>query len=203
MVAETVPRYTSQQYLELERAAAFRSEFIAGYIINMAGGSALHDGITINLTALLHGRLRGSPCRPYTANMRMGIREAGAYFYPDLSVVCGEPVFDDEWRDTINNAGIVFEVLSPSTEKYDRGDKSIAYRSLESLREYVLISQEKPHVERYTRQDNGSWLLTEVASLSDTLELPSIDCRIPLSELYEGVEFPPKAPPDMDTSRPR
>ena len=191
MVAQPNPRCTPQEYLKYERAAEFRSEYLDGCIIAMAGASRAHDQICVNITASLHSQLRGKTCEAYTANMRMGVRPANSYFYPDLSVVCGDPVFDDEWQDTVLNPSVAIEVLSPSTEAYDRGDKSAAYRQLESLREYLLVSQDKPRVELYRRGPDDAWTLREWSRLDAAVEMESIHCRILLSGIYERVEFPP------------
>src|SRR5687768_4534321 len=203
MVAQPTPRVTPQEYLKLERDAEFKSEYFRGYILNMAGASPQHDIISGNVFSSLHVQLRGKPCTPYTSNMRMGVRTAEMYFYPDAAVVCGEPTFDDEWSDTILNTTVIFEVLSKSTERFDRGEKSAAYRALPSLKELVLISQHQPTAERYTRQPDNTWLFTEVASIDGTLELPSIDCRIPMADIYERIDFPPPTPPEIDPRIPR
>ena len=197
MVAQAIPRYTAREYLEMERAAESKSEFIHGFVINMAGGSANHDTISVNILSALHSKLRGGPCAPYSSNMRMGVPEANAYFYPDVSVVCGEPIYDSDFADTINNAAVVFEVLSKSTEGYDQGEKSRAWRLLPSLRHLVLVSQDRPHIELYTKTPDGTWNLRDLRSLEEMLELTAIDVQIPMKDIYERVTFGPPELPDQ------
>ena len=199
MVAMPVPRCTPAEYLKYEREAEFRSEFLDGHIVATAGGSPAHDSISGNVFASVHGQLRGGPCRPYTSGMRMGVRPVNSYFYPDVAIVCGEPLFDDDWRDTILNPTVVIEVLSPSTEAFDRGDKFAAFRQLDSLREYVLISQDKRRVELYRRQAEGTWILIEASAPESELRLESVQCHIPLADIYESVEFSP--PPPISASQ--
>lgn len=158
-------RFTPQQYLALERAAETKSEFFNGEIFAMAGASREHNLIATNVVRELSAQLKGRPCETYPGDMRVKVSETGLYTYPDVVVVCGEPRFEDEHGDTLLNPTLVVEVLSPSTEAYDRGEKSSHYRRLASLAEYVLIAQDRCHVERYARRPDGLWLLAEARGL--------------------------------------
>ena len=185
--------YTPEEYLALDREAEFKSEYHAGEIFAMAGASENHDTITVNVTVSLGSQVRGGPCRLSTADMRVHLPEADRYTYPDVTVVCGERQFADGRRDVLLNPTLVVEVLSPSTEAYNRGDKAKAYRQLASLQEYLLIAQDRPHVELYTRQADGRWLLSEADQLEAVVHLASIRCDLTLADVYEGVSFEPAA----------
>ena len=189
MSAVPVPRFTPEEYLVLERAADRRSELINGEIYAMAGVSFEHTLIVTNLGSALHTRLRGRPCTTHLNDLRLSVPETSLYTYPDALVICDEPIFVDEQFDTVTNPIALFEVLSPSTEAYDRGAKFAHYRRLASLKYYVLISQTEPLVECYERQESNTWLLTERRGLETTLELPALQVSIPLSELYERIVF--------------
>lgn len=180
------PRYSPEQYLALERAAEFRSELIDGEIIAMSGASREHNLIAVNLVAALHPQLRGRPCELYTADMRVRVDSAGLYTYPDLTGLCGEPVFDDDQSDTLLNPGLIVEVLSPSTEAYDRGEKFALYRRLDSLVDYVLVSQERVRVEHFRRRDE-QWLLTVYEDPASKLVLDSLGVTLPIGEIYDKV----------------
>lgn len=180
--------YSPTEYLALERKAERKSEYLSGEIFAMSGASEGHNLIAGNVFAALHAQLRGRPCRVYVSDMRVKVSPTGLYTYPDVVALCGKPVFDDEQKDTLLNPTVIIEVLSPSTEAYDRGDKFAHYRRLESLAEYVLISQEKFRVELYVRQPDNQWLLSEAGDLQDTVRLPSVACELVLAEVYENVE---------------
>jgi Uma2 family endonuclease len=182
-------RVTPEQYLALERKAAFKSEYLDGHIMTMTGASRPHNLITANLIGEIRTQLRDRPCEVYGSDMRVYIDATGLYTYPDVVAVCGEPLLLDGELDTLLNPTMIVEVLSPSTEAYDRGRKFAHYRRLASLQEYVLVAQERVFVERYTRQGDD-WLLTEWSHLDDVLRLTSIDCNVALSEIYAKVPFP-------------
>jgi Uma2 family endonuclease len=186
---------TEEQYLEIERKAEYKSEYFAGEMFAVAGAKEGHNLITLNLAADLHQQLRNRPCRVYSNDMRVKIPTAGLYTYPDVIAVCGEPQFRDEQRDTLLNPNLVVEVLSPSTEAYDRGRKFEHYRSIGSVSEYLLVSSDRIQVDLYARQADGRFLLTAASDLQETLELQSVGCRITLSALYEKVEFAPAGTP--------
>jgi Uma2 family endonuclease len=189
MSTQPQPRYTPEEYLALERKAEYRSEYFAGEIFAMSGASEHHNLIVGNVFAALHTQFRNRPCRVYASDMRVKVSPTGLYTYPDVVAVCGAPRFDDEQKDTLLNPAVIIEVLSPSTEAYDRGDKFGHYRKLESLTEYVLIAQEKIHIERYVRQADNQWLFSEASDPSDAIRLPTIDCLLVLAEVYDKVEL--------------
>ena len=189
MSSQPKSRYTPEEYLALERKADYRSEYFAGEIFAMSGASERHNLIVASVVATLHAQFRNRPCKVYPSDMRVKVSATGLYTYPDVVALCDEPQFDDDQKDTLLNPTVLIEVLSPSTEAYDRGGKFEHYRKLSSVTEYVLISQEKPHVEHYVRQPDNQWLLSEASGLPDTIQLPSINCILALSEVYEKVEI--------------
>jgi len=176
-----------EEYLEQERASEFRSEYVAGEIFAMSGASPAHNTIALNVAAELRAQLRGRRCSVFISDMRVKTFKR-AYRYPDVVALCGEPRFDDSQRDTLLNPSLIVEVLSESTEKVDRGEKFSEYRRLESLREFVLVSQHRPQVERYERRDD-LWVLSDFTELEQRVELPSIGCTLTLGDIYERVEF--------------
>jgi Uma2 family endonuclease len=186
--AARIPRYTPEQYLALERKAEFKSEYYDGFITCMAGTSREHNLIGGNLGGELRSQLKGRPCETYINDMRVLVSRSGLYTYPDLIVVCGDPRFLDEKSDTLLNPTVIVEVLSPTTESYDRGKKFGHYRRLESLKEYVLVAQDEVFVERYSRQGD-IWQLSDWTSIDETLSLASIDCHVPLREIYARIAF--------------
>lgn len=189
MSTQSKPHLTPEQYLEIERTAEFKSEYCRGEMFAMSGASRVHNLIAVNAAALIHQQLRGRPCEAYPSDMRISVGSTGLYTYPDVNVVYGEPRFLDGTFDTLTNPTVLVEILSESTEAYDRGAKFGMYRSLESLAEYVLISSLRVSAELFTRQPDGLWLLNAKSGLEDCLDLKSIDCRLRLSDLYEKVEF--------------
>ena len=181
-------RYTPEQYLALERKATSRSEYVNGRIFAMSGASRAHNLIAGNIYREISSQLKGRPCEAYVSDMRVKVSTTGLYTYPDIVAVCGEIRFDDEQTDTLLNPTALVEVLSASTEAYDRGEKFAHYRRLESLREYVLIAQDKVCIEHFVRQGD-QWVLTESSNLDDTVQLSSIGCLIALRDVYDKVEF--------------
>jgi len=190
MAANPVTKLTEQQYLEIERAAEFKSEFLDGEMIAMSGASMRHAIISGDIFAELRSILRGGDCMPINSDLRVRI-SARMYTYPDVSVVCGKPALADENQDVLLNPIVIFEVLSPSTEKYDRGVKFQHYRTLESLREYILVSQDSVRVEQYVRQDAATWTLRDYQSLDEELKMDSIGVSLPLHRVYDRVELEP------------
>ena len=180
---------TEEEYLELERRAEFKSEYYQGEMFAMAGASLPHNVLAMNLAGLLHAQLRRRPCQVYPSDLRVRVGASGLYTYPDVSVVCGPPQLADQHADTLLNPTFIAEVLSPATEGYDRGRKFEHYRTIASLAEYLLVAQDRVHVDLYTRQQDGRWVLSEASRLDDTLELPSIECRLALADLYEKVDL--------------
>jgi Uma2 family endonuclease len=189
MATQIQPRFTPEQYLALERKADYRSEYVNGYIFAMAGASREHNLIAGNTFGELHAQLKGRPCEAHVSDMRIKVSETGLYTYPDVVALCGEPRLEDAQMDTLLNPTVIVEVLSESTEAYDRGDKFAHYRRLESLTDYVMIAQDKVRVEHYVRQGE-QWVLTEISDPDGRLRLSSIDCSIALREIYDKVPFP-------------
>jgi Uma2 family endonuclease len=182
-------RVTPEQYLAIERKSEYKSEYLDGVIYAMSGASFEHNSIAMNLAAQLHSRLRDSPCRVVAADQRVCVAPTGLYTYPDIAIVCAEPQFLDGEFDTLLNPTVLIEVLSPSTEAYDRGKKFGHYRRIASLREYVLVAQDRVSVERYVRRGQD-WVLTEWNSLDESLRLDSIEGDVPLREIYAKVVIP-------------
>ena len=184
---------TPEEYITLERKAipdaeAVRSEYINGEIINMPGASFAHNLITNNISGELRARLKGSQYAVFANDMRISIPTARSYFYPDVGVVCEEPRFEDDVFDTLLNPIVIVEVLSPSTEAYDRGEKFAYYRQITPLQEYILVSQDRIRIEHYYRQER-QWIFTDFEKRDEILLLPSIQCELPLQEIYERVTF--------------
>jgi Uma2 family endonuclease len=191
MSAVAKTRLSSAEYLQRERAAEFKTEYIAGQLYAMTGASREHNLATVNLAATLHAQLRQRPCEVYTADMRVGVSRR-AYLYPDVVVVCGGPQFEDAEPDTLLNPTLIIEVLSPSTANYDLGEKFEYYRGVPALQEYLLVAQDKCHVLHYVRQPDDTWLLAETRDLDSRLHLPSLGCQLALADVYARV-LPPSA----------
>ena len=187
----TLSHFSPEEYLAFERGTDARHEYLDGHVYAMAGESIEHSRICVNVAGELRARLKGSPCEVLSPNMKVVTSPTGLFSYPDVVVICGEPQFYDERRDILTNPTVVFEVLSPSTEAYDRGEKFLRYRTqIETLREYVLVSQHRPLVEHYVRQPDGSWSYSSATNLDEAVDLVSIGCRLPLSEIYDRIVFP-------------
>ncbi len=186
---------TLDEYLALDRDSEMRHEYVEGEIFAMSGASREHNLICSNLVAELHPRLKQKGCETYSNDMRTRIPEVGVYTYPDLVVVCGEPRFEDAEHDTLLNPTLVVEVLSPSTEGYDRGHKAIYYRSIPSLQAFMLVSQDERRIELFTRLENGQWLLSEAEGPDGVLEVAAIGSRLRLADVYDGVPDPVAATP--------
>ncbi len=189
IAARAIRRYTPAEYLALERAAEYKSEYIDGHIVAMSGVTRQYDRIAGDTFASLHAQLGDGPCEIFSSDPRVTSVVTGRYTYPDVSVVCGDAEFEDDQLDTLLNPAVIIEVLSPSTEAYDRGSKFAGYRSIPSLREYVLIAQDRPSVEHYLRQGE-QWLLTAATDLDASVALPTIGCELRLAEVYRRVRFP-------------
>lgn len=194
-----------EQYLEIERKAEFWSEYLHGEMFTMAQEGESHNLVRGNVVGELYQQLRTRPCFVYARDMRLHISTSGLYVYPDVAVVCGESKFQDDWHDNLLNPTVIVEVHSPSTEAYDRGEKFAHYRSIESLREYLLVSSERIGADLFTRQDDNRWLLTATTHLEDVIELKSIDCRLSLADVYEKVDLAltRTATPESDRSATR
>jgi Uma2 family endonuclease len=184
------PYLTSEEYLALERQAETKSEYWQGETYALAGASTKHTIIGANTLAELVIQLKGRPCTAHTNDLRIKVARAGLYTYPDVAVVCGQAEFEDRSEDTLLNPTVLIEVLSPSTEAYDRGAKFEFYRTLESLTDYLLISQGRPIIEHYTRQPDDHWLLSTYKGLEAVAAIPSIGCELRLADVYDKVTWP-------------
>jgi Uma2 family endonuclease len=182
---------TAAEYLEIERKADIKSEYVAGRMYAMSGVSRRHSLIAGNLYSAIHPQLRGKNCEAHMADMRVKVSPTGMYTYPDIIAVCGDARFEDAHVDTLLNPTVLIEILSDSTEAYDRGEKFAHYRRLESLREYVLVAQNKIRIEHY-RREGEQWVLSEVSDPDAALHLPSIDCRVGVAAIYDKVELEPQ-----------
>jgi Uma2 family endonuclease len=184
------PTLSFEEWLEGERAALDgRSEFVDGEVFAMTGGSLAHSAIASNINREISIQLKGRPCQVYASDVKVLIRAANAGKYPDLVALCGEPELLDERRDVLLNPSLIVEVLSDSTEAYDRGDKFALYRQLPSLQEYLLVSQNRVGVELYTRGQDDRWTLTDYSALTDRVPLASIECTLALAEVYDKLEI--------------
>jgi len=182
--------YTADEYLAIERASDHKSEFVNGRIYAMTGGTISHTIIAGNISGELRNRLRGGPCRAYQEGIRLKVSETGMYTYPDVVAICGPAQTEDSHRDTILNPVVIFEVLPPSTEAYDRGVKFEHYTSLLSLREYILVSQDHVRIEKFVRHGD-EWVFSAINDPEGTLKIETLGCEIPLGEIYLDVQFPP------------
>jgi Uma2 family endonuclease len=189
MTAQPHHKFTPQEYLAFERQSHERHEYLDGEIFAMVGGSERHAWITMNIGARLYPQMVEQGCRIYAENLGVRAKLAQGYFYPDLVIVCGEREFDDPQRDILLNPTVLIEVLSPSTEKYDRGDKFHAYRTIESLQAYVLVSQKVARIEQFIRREGEAWDWRVTEGLEATFELVLVGASLPLAQVYQGVSF--------------
>lgn len=180
-------KWTPDEYLKIDRAAEIRSEYFDGELFAMSGGSLAHSFIAVNLNRELSTALEGSPCKVFESNLRLLVRSTGLYTYSDGGVFCGSPEFDDDRKDTILNPTLVIEVLSPSSEAYDRGKKFRHYRRIPALREYLLVSQDEPRLELFVRGKDRRWTLDTVDGLENSIEVANVTLR--LGRVYLNVEF--------------
>jgi Uma2 family endonuclease len=185
------PVFSPEEYLALERPSEVRHEYLDGLVYATAGESPEHSIICFNLAGAVGQKIDRQKCQGYSPNMKVRTSPSGLFAYPDLMIVCGEPIFHDDRRDVLVNPTIIVEVLSRSTEGYDRGEKSLRYRTnVSSLKDLVLIAQDRPHLEIDSRQQDGGWFHTEVDGLDGELFLESIACHFALAEIYAGINFP-------------
>ena len=182
----TQTHYTVEDYLTLERSASYKSEFRDGQIYAMTGASRKHNLVSGNIYRELSMQLKKRSCEAYINDMRVKATEALSYYYPDVAVVCGTPQFEDAQVDTLLNPTLLIEVLTPSTEAYDRGKKFAHYRKIASLREYLLVAQDQPNIERYVRRGDV-WILSEVMGIDTSIILECIECALSLREVYDKV----------------
>jgi len=182
--------FTAEEYLDLEEKAEYKSEYMDGELFAMAGVSPEHDTIVFNLGGILYNQLKGTPCQAHTSDMRVAVSPANAYTYPDVSICCKDAQYLRRGTASLLNPVVIMEVLSPSTEIYDRRKKFGKYKGIASLMEYVLVSQDEVLVERYARQPNGDWLYSSLSSLDDSLTLTAVPATLKLRDVYDRV-FPP------------
>ena len=187
MTALEKRRYTEEEYLELERVSDFKHEFYGGEIFAMAGGTRTHALICHNVDVRLGMQILQRLCQIYGSDMRLRVEATGLQTYPDLSGLCDEPRFSSQTEDTLLNPSFIIEVLSKSTQDYDKTEKFRQYRKIKSLRDYVLISQYSVYVEHFTRQPDGYWRLESYEALEDTFTLESINCTLELGQIYWKV----------------
>src|SRR6185312_13332453 len=180
---------TPEQYLEIERAANFKSEYYEGEMFAMSGAREAHNLVVANVISAIHEQFRRRSCRVYPSDMRVLVNSTGLYAYPDVTALCGEPQFQDGVMDTLLNPVLIVEVLSPSTEAYDRGVKFDHYKNIGSLRDYLLLATNRIHADLYTRQPDNRWLLTSASKPEESLTIESVDVQLTVSTLYEKIEF--------------
>lgn len=198
MTAQPKSYITPEEYLALERDSDTRHEYYAGSIVAMAGGTARHNRIAGSTYVSLYNQLRGRNCNIYPSDMRVKAIVTNIYSYPDVAVTCGDEEFEDSREDSLLNPVVIIEVLSPSTEKVDRGKKFQSYRTIPSLREYILIAQDDYRIERFVRYGENTWLLSEATGKDAIIELSAIQCVLRLEEVYERVAFPVAQEEDHD-----
>ena len=196
MASNPVSKVTEEQYLAMDRAAEIRSEFLDGEMWAMAGGSMRHAELHGNIYLELRNALRGSDRRPYASELRVRVMPRRMYAYPDVTVVCGKPQLADERQDILLNPAVIVEVLSPSTETYDRGAKFRYYLAIDTLKDYILVDQSRMRVEQYTRGADGAWTFRAYQQPQDALKIDSIGVSLPLNRIYDHVELPP---PDVES----
>ncbi|NJK65046.1 MAG: Uma2 family endonuclease [Synechococcaceae cyanobacterium SM2_3_1] len=189
MIAHSHPKASAQEYLDLERQAQIKSEYIDGDIVAMTGASRRHNLISLNIAASLHSQLRSRPCEIYMGDMRVAVDRAEFYTYPDIVVACEDPQFLDAELDTLLNPTLIVEVLSPSTASYDRGEKFSRYRQLPSLQEYLIVAQDTSALEHYRKQSQREWILVDIVDWETLVDLPSIQCQLAMRDIYEKVNF--------------
>jgi Uma2 family endonuclease len=197
--AET--RVSPEEYLVRERQAQTKSEYLGGFVVAMTGASRLHNYVTLDIAVALHQQLRDGPCDVFTGEMRVKVTETGDYTYPDVVVACGDIQFEDAELDTLLTPTVIIEVLSPSTEAYDRGAKFTSYRQIPTLQEYLLVAQDRPSVEHYLRQGE-QWILTVVTDLAAAVALPTIGCELRLREVYQRVNAATRRGPGPGDGQP-
>jgi len=187
---KTETHYTPEDYLNFEREADARHEFLDGEIYQMAGESLSHSRVCVNLSGEARSKLKGKPCEALSPNMKVRTSTASLFSYPDLTIVCGEPLFHDTKKDVLVNPQVIFEVLSPSTAEYDRTTKFQKYRmGNETLTDYILVSQDKIFVEHFTKQTSGDWLYRSYGEIGDVLGIKTIECDLDLREIYDRIEL--------------
>lgn len=186
--------YTPEEYFTIEERAEYRSEYVDGEIFAMSGDTANHNRIAGDLFSVLNSALAPKGCEAFINDLRVQLQESRRYTYPDVVIICGKPEFVKNRKDTVTNSVVIFEVLSDSTKDYDRGSKFTAYRHIKTLREYVLIEQNRVYIESFTKEDDGTWRLREYDDITGDLPLIALEIAIPIKEIYRRVEFSTEEP---------
>ena len=189
MATQTLPFVTPEQYLEYERQAEFKSEYLEGEIFCMSGASPPHVLIASNALRALGNKIEGGPCHVYGSDLRVAANPKKSYFYPDVSVICGPLEFVDGRKDTVTNPKVVVDVLSPSTRGIDFGQKFYAYLRVPSITDIIFIEQGKVSIEHWYRNEDGGWKDSALEDMNGTLEIPSLNCSIPVAQIYAGVDL--------------
>jgi len=189
MLLKEKNKISPEEYLAQEREAELRNEYFDGEIFAMTGASRQHNQISANIVRVLGNQLLEKPCSVFSSDMKVKIKEIGKYTYPDMVVACEEEEFEDENKDVLLNPIVIMEILSDSTEAYDRGDKFAHYQLLNSFTEYILVSQYFCRIEKFTRQDDGTWIYSKYQSNDHVVRIESINCELPVSEIYRKVSF--------------
>ena len=189
MSRQVKPYVSQEEYLAMERMAEYKNEYVNGEVFAMTGASRKHNLIAGNIVAQLNAQLKGKPCEVYPGEVRVKAPASRSYVYPDVVVVCGEPKLEDAYLDTLLNPTLVVEVLSKSTESYNRLAKAGYYRTIESLAEYMLVAQDEYRIEQYVKQADGRWLLADIRGLESIIDLQSIDCSLVLRDVYDKVSL--------------
>jgi Uma2 family endonuclease len=190
MKPDPLPKMTVEEFLAFERSSDEKHEYYDGVIIAMSGAKRAHNTISTNITGLLWQQLKGKDCENFSSDMRVFVPKTRLYAYPDIVVVCGELQFLDDVPDTLTNPLVLIEILSDSTESYDRGKKFENYRAIDSLQEYVLVSQDRAAIDKYVKHGDGFWRLTDATGLGSAITLESIECTLNLADVYNKVRFP-------------
>jgi Uma2 family endonuclease len=180
---------TPAEYLAKERRAEFKSEFFRGETFAMAGASRIHNHVKDSIIAELRAAFKGGPCTTFSSDQRVLVDSTGLYTYPDIVILCGKGEYDPLDEDTLTNPTAIIEVLSPTTEKYDRGSKFRNYQQIPSMMEYILVAQDEPLCERFVRQAGGFWGYASHVGVDATLEFATNPAKVPLMEIYAGVDF--------------
>jgi Uma2 family endonuclease len=191
-------RYTLEEYFALELSSETKYEYWNGEVFAMSGVSPEHAQIQINLTISLGTQMRGGPCRVFPSDLRIKVPAYLPYRYPDLSALCGEAQYEKmSGLDVLINPALIIEILSPTTEAFDRGDKFTYYKSIPSFTEYLLVAQHRPYVGQYIKVTNEEWRYYEFNDMDGVVNLSSVNCRLTLSEIYEDVTFKPSMRPGL------
>jgi Uma2 family endonuclease len=189
MKPDPFSKMTAEEFLAFERSSDEKHEYYDGVVVAMSGAKRAHNTISTNMTGLLWQQLKGKDCENFSSDMRVFVPKTRLYAYPDIVVVCGELQFLDDVPDTLTNPLVIIEILSDSTESYDRGKKFENYRAIDSLREYVLVSQDRAAIDKYVKHSDGFWRLTDATGLDSSITLESIECKLNLADVYYKVRF--------------